>query len=113
MVVKKVKGQVIGAQLSVSEKKAMNIEIQKQLAEYEKLHAIEVDAIFLWQLHVQLGFGPERLKRFYNNFRPELDRLINRYEDGTPKGDIWVSTQALKDYGIDLEKWREELTFNG
>lgn len=113
MIVKKVKGQVLGAVLSTSETKAMNIEIQKQFADYERRHAIEVDAIFLWQLHIQLGLGPERLKRFYENFRPELDKLIDRYEDGVPKDDIWVSTQALKDYGIDLEKWRENLNFNG
>lgn len=113
MIVKKVKGQVLGAVLSASETKAMNIEIQKQFADYERNHAMSVDAIFLWQLHVQLGLGPERLKRFYENFRPELDKLINRYEDGTPKDDIWVSTQALKDYGIDLEKWRAELNYNG
>lgn len=113
MFVKKVKGQVLGAVLSASETKAMNIEIQKQFADYERNHAMEVDAIFLWQLHVQLGLGPERLKRFYENFRTELDKLIVRYEDETPKDDIWVSTQALKDYGVDLEKWREDLNFNG
>ena len=37
--------------MTVAEKKAMNLEIQRQLAEYDKKHATEIDALILWVLH--------------------------------------------------------------
>ena len=57
MRVKKYKGSVFGAGLTAAEKKAMNMEIQRQLVEYERKHTIELEAIVLWVLHEQLGFG--------------------------------------------------------
>lgn len=58
MIVKKAGGKIYGAQLTAAERKAMNIEINKQIAENEHKHMMEVDALVLWELHVQLGFGP-------------------------------------------------------
>lgn len=46
-----------GAAMTVAEKKAMNLEIQRQLAEYDKKHATEIDALILWVLHSEFGFG--------------------------------------------------------
>ena len=52
MRVKKVGGKVYGADFTAAERKAMNLEIERQLAEYSRKHANEIDAIILWQLHV-------------------------------------------------------------
>ncbi len=82
----------------------MNIEIQKQLAEYDKRHNLEIDAMILWQLHEQFGFGAKRLKQFYDAFAISMNALIKRYEmDDSDQ--IWLCTYMLKKYGIDIEEW--------
>ncbi len=87
MRIKKAAGKVYGAAMTVAEKKAMNLEIQRQLAEY--------------------GFGEKRLRRFYDRFNKAIAELLERYvmEENDK---VWLCTYLLKQYGIDLEKWREE-----
>ena len=100
MRVKKAGGKVFGADLTAAERKAMNLEIQRQLAEYDRKHANELDAIILWQLHAQFGFGA---KRFYNRFKAEYFDLVKRYE--LDEGDnIWLC--KLKE--IDIESWNKD-----
>lgn len=70
-------------------------------------HALEIDALVLWVLHEQLGWGEKRLRRFYDNFADEIDALVQRYQmDEEDK--VWLCTQKLKDYGIDIEQWDKE-----
>lgn len=107
MIVKKSGGRVFGAALTAAERKAMSIEINKQIAENDRKHAIEVDALILWELRVQLGLGPVRLKRFYEGFTQKYEELLKRYELG--KDDMpWLMTEQLKRDGIDVEQWYEE-----
>ena len=56
MVVKKAGGKIYGAVLTSAEKKAMNMEIERQLAEYTRKHEVELNAMILYVLHEQLGF---------------------------------------------------------
>ena len=80
MYMKKAGGKVYGSHLTAAEKKAMDIEIRRQLAEYDLKHANELDAMILWHLHEEFGFGPKRLKQFYDTFAVRLDELIKHYE---------------------------------
>lgn len=80
MKVKKAGKRVFGAVMSAAEKKAMDMEIQRQLAEYDRKHIREIDALVLWELREQLGFGNKRLKKFYDNFSRGIEALIRRYE---------------------------------
>lgn len=90
-----------------SRKKAMDMEIQRQLAEYDRKHIREIDALVLWELREQLGFGNKRLKKFYDNFSRGIEALIRRYE--MEQGDdVWLCTYKLKEIGCDLEKWEKE-----
>lgn len=107
MIVKKSKGKVYGASLTAAEKKAMDIEIKRQLAEYERQHQLELDAIILWVLRNQLGFGKKRLKRFYDEFSPAVQELLRYYEMGE-EDQSWLCTRKLKDHGVDIEKWQNE-----
>ena len=107
MLVKKAGGKIYGASLTAAEKKAMDIEIQKQLVEYDRKHAAEIDAMILWVLHSEFGFGQERLRRFYNCFSASIDSLIKRYEM-EDSDQIWLCTHMLKDYGIDIDKWHKD-----
>lgn len=107
MKVKKYHNTIFGMDLSSAEEKALNIEIQKKYAEYDRKNAIEVDAIAMVVLHEQFGFGAERLKKFYLAIKPEIDKLVSRYE--MEEGDaIWLCTNKLKGIGVDLEAWHKE-----
>lgn len=100
-------GKVYGAQLTKDEQKAMNIEIQKELAEFTRKHENEVDALFLWWLHDKRGYGHKRLREAYEDFSKAMDDLRERYlvEEGD---EVWFCTTLLRNYGIDIEKWNEE-----
>ena len=76
MRIKKFAGKVYGADLTAAERKAMNMEIQRQLEEYTEQHRLELDAMILWVLHSQYGWGEKRLRRFYDLFEKELDELL-------------------------------------
>ena len=62
MHIKKAGGKVYGAILTAAEKKAMDIEIQKELAEYDRKHIAEIDATILGVLNEPFGFGAQRLR---------------------------------------------------
>lgn len=105
---KKLNKTVYGAGLSSAEKIAMDKEIRRQLAEYDAKHEIELQALILWQLHEQFGFGEKRLKRFYDNFDKAIDSLLNRYKL-SDEDSVWLCTLKLKDIGIDIEKWDSKI----
>lgn len=106
-------GKVYGAELSAKEKKALTIEIQKELKEMTHKFETEVDAIFLWWLHTcpKTKFGHQRLKEFYQDFSGAMDELRERL--GMKHGEeVWYCTHLLKEYGIDLEAWDKEVDEN-
>lgn len=107
MIPKKAKGKVYGAVLTAAERKAMDIEIRRQYAEYTRKHSLEIDSIILWLLHDRYGFGPERLKGFHDEFISAMDELAARYEM-EDSDNAWLCTQKLKEYGIDIEQWEKE-----
>ena len=104
MNVKTAFGKIFGARLSAAEQKAMDIEIKNQLAKWTKDHELEIEAMILWQLHEEFGFGPERLKRFHDKFSENMDALIARYQIDD-EDQAWLCTHKLKEYGIDIEEW--------
>ena len=107
-IVIKSSGKITGGKLSKQEKKALDIEVRKAIAEMDKKNTREIDAMVLWILHDQFGFGPTRLKRFHDNFVKALDDLIKRY-DMAKEDRVWLCTHSLKNYGIDLDEWDREL----
>ena len=106
MVVKKMHNKIFGAELTRNEQKALDIEIKKQLAEYDRKNMMEMDSIILWILHSMLGFGEKRLRSFYDNFHTELEALADRYE--MDDEDVYLCTENLRRIGIDVEKWHQE-----
>ncbi len=85
----------------------MDMEIQRQLAEYDTKHANEIDAMILWLLHEEFGFGSKRLKQFHDAFAESISGLIKRYEL-EDSDSVWLCTQQLKRYGIDIEEWNNQ-----
>jgi hypothetical protein len=106
MKVKQIGGTVYGAELTVKERKAMDIEIKRQIAAMEREHANALDALVLYALHVHLGWGKTRLRRFYEAFTKEHNRLIEYYE--MPDDNAWLATEKLKEIGVDVAAWNEE-----
>ena len=89
------------------QKKAMDMEIRRQLAGYDEKNTLEIDAMVLWVLYSQFGFGKRRLRKFFDLFNVELDALIKRYV--MDNSDVeWLCTRKLKDAGIDISEWSKE-----
>lgn len=105
-------GKVIfRVKLTAAEQKALDEEVKRQaneyFAEFARKHDTEIEAIILRQLRRLTGWGETRLKRFYDEFTPELDRLIDAYEMGDEDA-AWLCTQELKKEGFDIEAWHKE-----
>jgi hypothetical protein len=99
--------KVVGVGLNAKEREALEREIRKTMAEYVSKNAMEIDAMILWILHEELGFGPKRLRRFHDIFVPSINDLVKRYD--MENSDIpWLCTRKLKEYGIDIKEWSEE-----
>jgi hypothetical protein len=115
MKVRKIGNTIIGADLTAAERKALNLEVEKEvkrsLAEMDKENTNEIDAMVLWVLHEQFGFGPKRLKRFHDKFIVEIRSLIKRY--GMDKTDTpWLCRHKLERYGINLDEWNKDNTID-
>lgn len=103
MRVKKTGGKVFGVELTANEKRAMDMEIRRQLTDYNNKNLDNIDALVLWTLHTEYGFGKKRLLKFYNAFNDLFYDLSKYYEfedDKIP----WLYTQKLKEYGIDIKE---------
>lgn len=107
MLVKKAGGKVYGATFTAAEKGAMDMEIKRQLAEYTRKYEADLNATILYVLHEQLGFGEQRLKKFFDRFSVEIDALVKYYEMDEEDA-AWLCTRKLLDMGIDVEKWCDE-----
>lgn len=106
MRVKKSGGKVFGAFLTTAEKKAMEMEINRQLVEADRRYTDDIDAMVLYTLHVHLGFGVKRLRKFYDALSVEHNRLIKYYQ--MPDDYTWLCKKMLRDIGVDVEMWNKE-----
>lgn len=106
MQIKKSGGKVFGAVLTAAEKKAMELEINRQIAEADKRYIDDIDAMVLYTLSVYLGFGPKRLRKFWDALSAEHDRLIQHYQ--MPDDYTWLCKEMLKRIGVDVEAWNRE-----
>ena len=96
-VFKRNRGHIFGVQFSAKEQKAIDAEILRQCAEFDRKNANEIDALVLWLLHEKFGFGKKRLRAFYDYFLTEIDALAKWYEMGD-EDKAWLCTYKLKQY---------------
>lgn len=102
------KGKVYGATLTAAEKKAMNIEINRQLVERDKQYAADIDAMVLYTLMAHYGWKKKRLKKFWDAFLSEHKALRDYYEMNEPGDNEWLAHRMLKEIGVDIEEWYKE-----
>lgn len=110
MYVKKQNGKIYGATLTATEKKALDLEIQRVLAETYKEHEKDVDVAILYTLYNHFGWGVKRLKDFYNAFSEEYENLINHYQ--MPDAYPWLCNEMLLRIGVNVEEWSKESEVN-
>lgn len=89
-----------------AQEKAMMDEINRQILAADAKYANDFDAMVLYTLHVHLGFGKKRLRRFYEAFIVEHQRLVDFYE--MPDDVPWLCDRILKEIGVDVKQWNEE-----
>lgn len=87
-------------------KKAMILEINRQIVEQENKFIQGIDAMILWTLHKELGFGKKRLERFYKAVIRNYKELCKYFE----MDDTYPAEQKLREIGVDLDKLRKENT---
>jgi hypothetical protein len=107
MYVRKLSGRVIGAELTATEKRAMDIEIGKVFAEYDRKNTTEIDAIVLFLVAKHFDADADKLKEVYNDFISQIEALADRYEL-EDEDNPWLYTQLLKQIGVDIDAWRKE-----
>lgn len=82
---------------------ALNKEIARQIVEMDRAHSNNIDAMVLYVLHTEFGFGKKRLRQFYDALIKEHDRLESYYE--MPDSFPWLCKEKLKEIGVDIEAW--------
>lgn len=85
---------------------AMEQEISRQVLEADRQYSTDLDAALLWTLHLQLGFGRQRLRKFWEAFLAEHEFLRAVYGNGEPTAAKF--REYLAGIGVDIEAWKEE-----
>lgn len=100
------KARICGGGLTKTQRKAMDVEINRQIVEADKKYSTEMDAVVLYTLHTELGFGKARLRKFWEALYRNHQDMVERYEmeDAFP----WWCTEQLKKLGVDVEEWNKE-----
>ena len=107
MFFKKAGGSIFGVSLNKAEQKALDQEIKRQIVEHDNRFDIDKESMILWMLHTEFGFGPKRLKRAWELFYSESQKLRDYYllDEGD---EPWIARQKLKEIGCDVEAWYQE-----
>ena len=103
---KKFRGQIFDVDLTPKEQKAMEEKANQLLAVRHREFADDVDYMILHILHRHFGFGPTRLRRFYEAFIVENEALIKRYE--MSDAGTYIARKEMNAIGCNVEQWNNE-----
>lgn len=106
MLVKQSGGKVFGAIFTKKEQQAINIELNRRILEVDEKYQNDIDASVLYALRVYAGWGPKKLKDFYDSFATIHDDLRAHYE--LPEDSGWLVNKMLLDIGVDVASWNKE-----
>lgn len=108
MRVKKLYGKPYGVEFTATERKAMNLEINRQLMEKDEQYKEDIDAMVLYVLMAHYGWKKRRLRKFWNAFVAEHNALREYYLMNDPGDNEWLAHWKLKQIGVDIHQWYEE-----
>lgn len=106
MWIKQSGGKIFGAVFTPKEQKAIDIEINRQILEADEKYQDSIDASVLYALRVYAGWGPKKLRDFYESFETIHDTLRDYYQ--MPEDDGWLPMHKLLDIGVDVAAWNKE-----
>lgn len=89
-------------------KKAMVQEINRQILDQKEKFFESVDAMILWTLHNELGFGKKRIERFYKAVIRNYKDMCKYYE----VDDTYPAEYKLREIGVDLSQLRKESSYD-
>ena len=107
MRVKKFNGRIYGAELTAAERKAMDIEITRQVLERDEKYKEDIDAMVLYVLMSHYGWRKKRLRRFWKAFAEEHKALRECYLIDSDEN-RYVAHWKLKQIGVDIDQWYKE-----
>ena len=105
---KKFKGKPYGAELTAAERRAMNIEINRQIAVKDEQYQENLDALILYVLMVKRGWKKKRLHDFWKDFIAVHKELRDFYQMDKAGDAEWFCHRELKKIGVDVHQWYEE-----
>lgn len=103
---------IVPMRLTNKERKALEREINIQTAKNVKNLSINLQALVLWNLHEQCGFGKKRLLEFQKTFLPLIEELQQYYQVEDAEETEFVLLHKLKnEVGIDVAELNEMFKF--
>ena len=105
------KARVRSGKLKMDDKirEAMEAEAERmaklEIDEMNRKNEDELDAMVLYILRTEFGFGETRLRRFYEHFSTGLRELGERYQMNKYDDRLWLCQRKLLESGIDISKW--------
>lgn len=95
---------ILPRMMSKSQLKALDGSIREQIATNVDKFKGNIEAIVLWQLHEQYGFGAKRLEAFLEGFQPALQELNEFYGLSGVDETECACVYNLKSIGFDTDK---------
>ena len=108
MRVKKFNGRPYGVEFTATERKAMNLEINRQIIEKDERYKEDIDAMVLYVLMARYGWKKKRLRNFWKAFVEEHKALIEFYQMDEPGDNEWLAHRQLRQIGVDIHQWYKE-----
>ena len=112
MKVKKFNGKPFGMVLTAQERKAMDMEINRQIAERDEQYKEDMDALILYVLMAHYGWKKKRLREFWKAFIAVHKELRDFYQMDKPGDAEWFAHRALREIGVDVRQWYKEENYD-
>ena len=96
----------IKASLNEFAQTAFDDEVNRQLEERSKEWYADLDALILYVLHEEFGFGRDRLMRFFYSLIDTNEALIDHYR---LKDTEFVCKTKLREIGVDIDRWNADI----
>lgn len=103
MFVKQANGKVFGAQFTKKEQQAIDIEVRKLVAEQNDVYNKDLDAVLLFALRQEFGFGKKRLEQFFNAAKQIAKTYHEQYQSKDTSLPEHCKSELLK-IGVDLDR---------
>lgn len=84
-------------------KRRVKLEAMKQVREIFDRRCLDLDTVVMWILHRRFGFGKDRCRRFYDEYKPTTGTFSEMYGDAKY---MKMREDLLRD-GIDIKGWQD------